>query len=169
MSVASHAGQLHLAPSFAWIGSEPALVALSVATLLEIAGYYIPWVDHMLDTVATPAAVVAGTVATASMVGDVSPFFRWTLAAIAGGGIAGVIQAGSVLIRGVSTAGTGGLANPLVATMELGGAIITSLLALVLPVLTVMIVLVGLFFLVRRVSQIRWRRSLPQPDCHPAV
>src|SRR3954447_18423505 len=63
-----------LGPGFAWIGSTPALLSFAVATVLEIAGYYIPWVDNLLDTVATPAAVVAGIVVTASaMTTDVSP------------------------------------------------------------------------------------------------
>src|SRR4051795_13267087 len=89
MSLASRAevGHLVLNSHFAWIGSTPALLAFSVATVLEIAGYYIPWVDNLLDTVATPAAVVAGIVVTASaMTTDVSPFLKWTLAGGAGGG-----------------------------------------------------------------------------------
>src|SRR3954463_3288084 len=89
MSLASRAGVGHLAlgPGFAWIGSTPALLSFAVATVLEIAGYYIPWIDNLLDTVATPAAVVAGIVVTASaMTTDVSPFLKWTLAVVAGGG-----------------------------------------------------------------------------------
>src|SRR5579859_1441024 len=90
MNIASLSGHLTLAHSFEWIGSYPALIAFSVATCVEIAGYYIPWVDHALDTIATPAAIVAGTLVTASVVSDMSPFLKWTLAAIAGGGAAGL-------------------------------------------------------------------------------
>src|ERR1043165_470437 len=74
MSIASISGHLHLAQGFAWIGSYPALIAFGVATVLEIAGYYIPWLDHLLDTMATPAAIVAGTIVTASFVTGMSPF-----------------------------------------------------------------------------------------------
>src|SRR6266478_5410247 len=130
MSIAALSGHLTLAHGFEWIGSYPALVAFAVATSLEIAGYYIPWVDHLLDTVATPAAIVAGSIVTASFVTDVSPFLRWTLAVIAGGGAAGVIQASTVLVRGASTLTTGGLANPLFATAELAGSLIMSMLSL---------------------------------------
>src|SRR6266446_2543792 len=77
MSIAAASGHLTLAQGFQWIGSYPALVAFSVATLLEIAGYYIPWVDHFLDAVATPAAIIAGTIVTASMVSGMSPFLKW--------------------------------------------------------------------------------------------
>src|ERR1700720_3122197 len=70
MSIASLSGHLALAHGFEWIGTYPALIGLSVATCLEITGYYIPWLDHLLDTIATPAAIVAGTVVTASAVTD---------------------------------------------------------------------------------------------------
>src|SRR5215218_4671489 len=82
MSIAANSGHLHLAPSFDWIGSPGALATFGVATAMEIGAYYVPWLDHFLDTLATPTAVVAGTIVTASMVTDVSPFLKWTLAAI---------------------------------------------------------------------------------------
>src|SRR5215469_2009443 len=128
MNIAALSGHLTLAHGFEWVGSYPALVSFSVATCLEIAGYYIPWVDHLLDSIASPAAIVAGTLVTASLVTDVSPLVRWSLALIAGGGIAGMVQGTTVLARGASLVGTGGLANPVVATLELGGAVMTSLL-----------------------------------------
>src|SRR5206468_2741563 len=118
MSIASLSGHLTLAHGFEWIGSWPALVSFAVATCVEIAGYYIPWVDNLLDTIASPAAVIAGTLITASLVTDVSPFLKWTLAIIAGGGVAGMVQGTTVVARGASSAGTGGLGNPLLATIE---------------------------------------------------
>ena len=80
MSIAHHAGALEFASGFDWIGAWPATIAFGIAMGLEIAAYYIPWLDNLLDTIATPAAIIAGTIATASMVGDVTPFFRWSLA-----------------------------------------------------------------------------------------
>jgi hypothetical protein len=159
VSIAAHSGHLTLATGFDWLGSDAALIAFGFATVLEIAGYYIPWLDHALDTLATPAAIVAGTIVTASMVADVSPFLRWTLAAIAGGGLAGAVQISTVVARGISTATTGGIANPIVATVELGGSVITSLLALLAPVVAVVFVagLVG-FGAVRLT-----RRADPKP------
>src|SRR5712671_6117407 len=77
MSVAAHSGHLTLAHGFEWIGSYPALVTFSVATAVEIAGYYIPWVDNLLDSLATPAAVIAGTLAMASLATDMSPLLKW--------------------------------------------------------------------------------------------
>jgi hypothetical protein len=150
MSIAHHAGALSFSSGFDWIGSWPATITFGVAMVIEIAGYYIPWVDNLLDTIATPAAIVAGTIATASMIGDVSPFLRWSLAIIAGGGIAGIIQGSSVLVRGASTASTAGLANPLVSTGELAASILGTLISIILPTVAVILVVLLLTFLLRR-------------------
>ena len=162
MSIASFSGHLHLAPGFAWIGTYPALISFSVATCLEIAGYYIPWVDHLLDTIATPAAVVAGTVITASLATDMSPLLRWTLAVIAGGGVAGAVQGVTVATRATSTLATAGLANPVVATAELAGSVATSILALLAPLVVAVLVLVLLAVFGRKLVSY-FRRLQPVP------
>jgi hypothetical protein len=163
MSVASLSGHLTLASGFQWIGTYPALITFSVATVVEIGGYYIPWVDHLLDTMATPAAIVAGTVITAAMVSNTSPMLKWTLAAIAGGGAAALVQGTTVLARGVSTATTGGLGNPFFATIELGGALFTSILALLVPLLAVGLIAAFLFVVGRKVVQKTARVQPVQP------
>jgi hypothetical protein len=157
MSIASLSGHLQLAHGFEWIGTYPALTAFSVATCLEIGGYYIPWVDHLLDTLATPAAIIAGTIATAAIVTDASPLMKWTLAVIAGGGAAAMVQGTTVVARGASTATTAGLANPVLATAELGGSVITALLAILVPVLLVTVMFVA--FVVVGIKLLRRRKS----------
>jgi hypothetical protein len=170
MSIAANAGHLHLASSFSWIGSPGALVAFSLATILEVGAYYIPWLDHVLDTLATPAAIVAGTVVTASMVTDLSPFLKWTLAVIAGGGVAGGVQASTVLARALSFAGTGGLGNPLVATIELGGSILTAIISIVAPFFALgLILLLGGIF-AYKFFRSRSRRGTPgEPPLVPQI
>lgn len=153
MSIAHHAGALSFSSGFDWIGSWPATITFGVAMVIEIAGYYIPWVDNLLDTIATPAAIVAGTIVTASMVGDVSPFLRWSLAIIAGGGIAGIIQGSSVLVRGASAVSTAGLANPVVSTGELAASILGTLISIILPTVAVILVVLLLTFLLRRFTR----------------
>ena len=133
MSIAALSGNLTLAPGFAWIGTYPAMVAFAVATVLEIMGYYIPWVDHLLDLITSPAAVVAGIIVAASTITGMSPFLRWSLAIIAGGGIAGTVQAITGVTRLASAATTGGLGNPVVATIEAAGSVGISILAIVVP------------------------------------
>jgi hypothetical protein len=135
MSIAALSGHLTLVPGFEWIGTYPALLAFAVATILEIAGYYIPWVDHLLDLIASPAAVVAGIMVMASTVTGMSPLLRWALAIIAGGGIAGTIQAITGLTRLASAATTAGLGNPIVATVEAGGSIALSVMAIATPII----------------------------------
>ena len=112
VSIAANTGHLPLADSFAWIGTPPALILLGVAAIAEILGYYIPGVDNLLDTLATPAALVAGTIISAAVITDLPPTVKWATAVIAGGGIAGLIQSTSALLRAKSTVFTGGLGNP---------------------------------------------------------
>ncbi len=147
MSAATLAGQLSLSPGFAWIGTYEALVVFGVATLIEIVSYYIPWVDNLLDAIATPTAVVAGAVATAAVLTDMSPLMRWTLAAIAGGGTAGIIQMSTTWVRGMSSVTTGGLGNFVVATGEWLGAFTTATLTVLFPIavtiLVILLIIVG--------------------------
>src|SRR5215469_1550912 len=70
MSVAARAGQLELGEGWSWIASWPAIIGFGVATLVEIGGYCIPWLDNLLDTLASPAAVIAGTLLTAACVSN---------------------------------------------------------------------------------------------------
>lgn len=153
MSVAALFGHLTLSPNFEWIGSYPALIVLAVATGIEIAAYYIPFVDHLLDTIATPMAIAAGTVVTASLIPDADPMLQWTVALIAGGGSAGTIQAFSGIARLASTVMTGGLGNALISTIEAVGSIVLSWLAIAIPVFAVCVVAVLLVFTLSRLGR----------------
>ena len=141
LSIAAATGHVHLMDSFAWIGSPPALIAFSVATALEIAAYYIPFLDNLLDTIAVPAAAIAGVLVTMSVVTDMPPLWRWTLAVIAGAGVASSTQVATTKLRAVSSVTTGGLGNPVLATAETGMASMLSFVAVVWPVLAVILVL----------------------------
>lgn len=156
MSVASMAGHLELASGFEWIGTPAAFVCFLAATSVEIVAYYVPWLDNLLDTIATPAAVVAGTITLAATVGpntmvaEMSPLMRWSLAFIAGGFLAGIIQLGTVTLRGTSTLTTAGLGNFLVSTLELILSVATTIFAIALPILCVLAVVPIAGWLVRR-------------------
>jgi len=145
LSIAGYTGYLELSPGFAWMGTLPALISFGTATVLEVLAFYIPWLDNMLDSLATPAAVIAGVLVSASVITDLPPLLKWVLSVIGGGGIAGVIQGATVLTRLKSTTFTAGIGNPVVSTAELGGSVLTSLSAIFLPVITVLVV--GLFAL----------------------
>jgi len=152
LSAAAYTGHVSLDESFAWLATPAALIMLSTAALLEIAAYYVPGVDNLLDTLATPGAFVAGTIVSAAVMTDVPPMVKWTAAVIAGGGIAGVTQGITAMIRAKSTVLTSGLGNPVIATGELVAATLIPFLALAAPLaaLAVVILLLALAFRVRR-------------------
>ncbi len=155
---AARLGYLELTSDMAWLGSDVALVALATATVLEVSAYYVPWLDNLLDAIATPTAIVAGAVAWVAVTPDLSPLLRWTMAVVAGGGVAGVIQAGTTLLRLQSSGLTAGFANPVLATAELLGAVALSVMGVLAPVLAavlVVLVLLGLGFLYRRATNRR--------------
>ena len=141
LSLAGLVGGVTLPPGAEWLGTWPAFLALGTATLLEIGGYYIPWLDHLLDGLATPLAALAGCFLALVAFHDLPPVLRWLLAVIAGGGASSLVQLGTVTLRGLSTGTTGGLANPLVATLEAGASLSFTLLALLVPVLAFVLTL----------------------------
>jgi hypothetical protein len=159
MNLAVRTGWLAVSGSFEWIGSTPALVVFAVATGLEIGGYYIPWLDHLLDSVATPTAVVAGVIASASVITGMDPLLKWTVAAIVGGAVAGTVQAATGLTRGVSLISTGGLANPLVSSAEAVGAVAMSTMAIFVPLAAAVLLVFAIAILLLRRRGRRARRA----------
>lgn len=157
-ALAAHFGHLPLNDSFAWLASMPALVTLGTAAVLETFAYYIPGVDHVLDVVASPATVVAGAVASAAVMTDVPPAVLWPVAIIAGGGIAGLTKGSTALLRAKTGLATGGLANPVVSTLETVGATGLSLLALVVPLLCLAAIVALLAWVVRRSGRLLFGR-----------
>ena len=124
---------IELAAGFDWLSSDIAMMIFLVAAIFEIGGYYIPWIDNLLDSVASPAAIVAGTLITASFITGMDPWLQWLLALIAGGGVAGAVQATTVVTRASSTVTTGGLGNPIVSSVETSGAFLGSALSILAP------------------------------------
>lgn len=165
MSIASLMGWFEPMKGFEWLAIPSVCIGLAVATVCEIGAYYIPWVDNALDTIATPAAMVAGTLTTMAVSsGEMSQFASWAAAIIVGGGTATAVQMGTVAVRGLSTATTGGIANPVVSTGEWIGAIVVSVLSLIVPVL---VVIVGIILVV---IVIRWiKRKGQESTNHSTV
>ncbi len=157
-SVAAYTGHLQLSDGFAWLGSLPAVLMLGVAAFAEIAAYYIPAVDNLLDTITTPAALVAGTLVAAAVMADLPPIVKWTTAIIAGGGAAGLTQGATALLRTKSTLATGGLGNPVIATAELGGSLLISVLALIAPLIALAIAVVLCWVTLRTVRRLLRRK-----------
>lgn len=147
LSGAAVIGHVDLPSDFDWVESNQALILFAVASVLEIAGYYIPWFDHLLDLLSVPAAIIAGTIVTASAAPDtMNPLIQWTTALLAGGGAAGLTSGMTNILRIISTMVSAGLTNPVIATIELALAIVVSLLALTVPVVAGLFVM-GLWLL----------------------
>lgn len=157
VSLASYMGWIDMTDSFQWLSGLPTLITTGVATIVEILAYYIPYIDHLLDTLSVPLATIAGSVLFASQFVDLGTFPQWALALIAGGGTAATISSGFAGTRAASTATTGGLGNPVVATTETAGAGIMSVLAMVAPVIAA-ILAVLLVILVVFLGKKIWRR-----------
>lgn len=165
LGLAARAGMVPLASGFDWLAGTPALVALGSATMLEVLAYYIPWFDNLLDTIATPAAMMAGVVATASVLGELPPWLQWGVAIVGGGGAAGLVAGTTSLFRLKSTAFTGGAGNFVLATLELVGSALTSALAIAVPLIALVgiaIVLVVVYRLSRR-RRTRGATTAPLP------
>lgn len=158
-SIAANTGHLAVAPGFDWLGSPVAMTAFGTATVLEVAAYYVPWLDHVLDTITTPAAVIAGMVASASVLVDVPPLLKWAVVLVGGGGIAGLMQGATVALRAKSGLFTGGLANFAVASVELVGATTTAILAILLPFVALALIVVLLVMSGRALRRLTRRRS----------
>ena len=141
MSLGAMYGHIPLSSGFEWLGTTEAAIALGIATILEVGAYYVPLLDNLLDTVQIPVAVGIGTVITAATMGHTDPVLQWTLAAIAGGGTAGLMGSLASLTRLFSTGVTGGLGNFIIATIELVGSISLSILGITFPLWTAAVVL----------------------------
>jgi hypothetical protein len=160
-SIAAYGGYIPVSPGFEWLASPAAVITLGIAALAEILAYYIPGVDNLLDTIATPAALIAGTLVSAAVMADLPPLVKWIAAIIAGGGAAGITQGVTTMIRANSTLLTAGLGNPAIATGELGAAAIVSLLALAVPFVALGIVILFCWFAVRAIRKLLRRRPSP--------
>ncbi|MGA8624293.1 MAG: DUF4126 domain-containing protein [Pseudolabrys sp.] len=155
VSGAAYTGHLSLDNSFAWLGTPSALTMLSVAALVEVLAYYVPGVDNLLDAVATPAAFVAGTIVSAAVMTDLPPMAKWMAAVIAGGGTASFTQGVTAILRAKSTVFTGGFGNPVIATGELSGSVLLSLLALAAPLAAFAVVILILWLALRLIRRQR--------------
>lgn len=153
LSLASNTGYVELTESYLWISSLPAIIAFAVATVVEIIGYYVPWMDNMLDTISTPLSIVAGVVATGSVVVDVSPLISWMVAIILGGGTAVTVELLTVKARALSSLFTGGLGNSIVASGELFFSTFISILAVVVPFVALAFLLFLIFMIAKVISK----------------
>ena len=163
MGVGARSGLMDLGDSWSWMSETWVMGVFAVATVLEIAAYYIPWLDNLLDTITTPSAIIAGIIVTSSSLDGMDPTLQWILAIVAGGGTAGTIQLGTVATRALSTATTGGIANPVVSTIEAGACLFCTIIALLMPIIAAIMVVALLIFAFMRITN-RKEKQQPGPN-----
>jgi hypothetical protein len=158
LNLASMYGYIHLAQGFEWIGGYYATIAFALATILEIIAYYVPWLDNIMDAIASPVSIIAGTIATASVITDMPASVKWMVAIIAGGGIAGLLQGSTTALRAKSSLFSGGLGNPLVATLELIGSAVIAFLAIILPIIGFILVTAFAVYVLIKAGRSFWMK-----------
>ena len=155
LSLAARSGWVELSPSFAWLATTPASIALGSAMILEVAAYYVPFFDNLLDTLTAPVAVLAGIVASAALLTDLPPWLQYTIAIVGAGGTAGAVHASTSILRLKSSAATAGLGNPVIATLELIGSILIAIIGRLAPVIALIVAVVIVVLVTRRFNA--WR------------
>jgi hypothetical protein len=159
LSLAAYFNVWELNESWLWIGSPTALITLGIATIVEIAAYYIPVVDNLLDTIAIPLATLAGTAVMVSTVADLSPVITWALAIIAGGGTAAAIKTSASTTRLGSTVSTAGFGNPVISTLETGTSVVMSIVSIFLPILAFILVICIFYLVVKLYKKLKPNKS----------
>ncbi|MFN8276346.1 MAG: DUF4126 domain-containing protein [Chitinophagales bacterium] len=160
--VAAVATKLHLLPvaaNFSWLGSWLAIICFGTAAIAEVMAYYVPVVDHVLDVIAAPAAMIAGTVLSAATLVHLDPAWQWILALMVGGGSAGLIQAGTGLLRFGSAKTTAGLGNPVVATAENVAAGVGAIATLLAPAVMAIVVVLLLLLIIGGINRFFFKKK----------
>ncbi len=157
-AVAAYNHWFNFSADMQWLGSLPAIICFATAAAVEIGAYYFPFLDNILDAVAAPLAIAAGTVLAFAILpaGNSEPLLRWVAALVAGGATAGTLHVGTGLLRLFSTKATLGTGNPVVASGENALAVIISILSFAIPIIIATILLLVVTWIVykgfRRIS-----------------
>jgi hypothetical protein len=131
------------------------LVALCVLLFIEIMADKIPAIDSVNDVIHTFIRPAAGAILFAAQndaIGGLPPALALILGLVA----AGSVHAVKASVRPVVTVTTGGMGNPLISILEDVIAAVSTILALIVPLVAGVLFLVFLVAVVRLV--LRWRR-----------
>lgn len=149
-NLAAKFGLVSVSENFQWMMSNTTTIVLVVASVVEIASYYIAFIDNLLDSIALPASVAAGTLLTTQFLKIDDPTLQWGLGILAGGGVAGTIQAGTSLIRLGSTKFTGGIGNGFFSTFENILSVGISLISLWIPLIMGVLAILLVFWMLKK-------------------
>ena len=128
--------RVNLASPWDFLSSTAGIAILLLLLTIELFVDKIPGVDHandMVQTVVRPAAGALSMMATTGSGGSLNVVVAMLLGLVVAGGV----HAAKTMARPVVTASTGGIGNPLVSMAEDAIAMIGSILAIVLPILSI--------------------------------
>jgi len=158
ISLALHYNILSFEQNFIWLDNPYVVIALGIAVIVEIGGYYIPIVDHTLDIIGAPLAFCAGVVSMSSMMPEMPAYVDSIISLIVGGGTALSINSFSGMMRIKTTASFFGMANSTYSTIENILSTLFTLLAFLVPVMFGIGILLFVFLAQRFIR--RWISKL---------
>lgn len=150
---------VQLDTSWNWIGNDWVVAVLFLAAIIEIFGNLIPWVDNLLDILATPTSIMAGTILSASCLSDISPGLQWILSVTSGVLITGGFQLTTISLRGMSSVFTGGLANPIFSIIEDLISFGITLTIIFSPIIGIIVIFLIVFLIRKIYLNIKIRRK----------
>ncbi|MGU3582570.1 DUF4126 domain-containing protein [Rhodococcus sp. C26F] len=152
--------------SMQWLGSTSALVALTIATAVEVVADLVPLVDNALSALGTVTRPVAGALAAWAAFASLDPAMAALAGIVIGAPTALAVSTAQTGTRVASTATTAGFGNPVLSIVESVTSFVTSLIALLAPLLVVpLLALFGWLGVrgYRRVRRARSSRTKPTP------
>ena len=138
---------VQLGEGWDWVGNDWVIAVLALAALIEIIGNLVPWIDNLLDVLATPTAIFAGTTLSAVSLSEIDPGLKWMLSVMSGVLVTGGFQLSTVTLRGFSSIFTGGLLNPIISFIEDIISLGISIAIILSPLIGILIVILIALFL----------------------
>ena len=151
---------VQLGEGWDWLGTDWVIAVLALAALIEIIGNLVPWIDNLLDVLATPTAIFAGTTLSAISLTEIDPGLKWILSVMSGVLITGGFQLSTVTLRGFSSIFTGGLINPIISLIEDIISLGISIAIILFPLIGILIVVLIALFLKNFLYQFKKKRDI---------
>lgn len=142
---------------------------ISVLLVIELVVDKIPGADHvndMIQTLIRPVAAAIAFAAAAGVITDVNPYLAMGIGLFLGGGV----HATKAAVRPVVNLASFGTGAPVVSSIEDGVALMASVLAILVPVLSAIFVVLMIVIAVWMIRKIfaRKRELVPPPVIAPA-
>lgn len=154
-----HVAGVQLTGPFEWLGSDAALIALGIATVVEVVADKFPAVDHALDSFGTFIRPLVGSAAFAAALGKADPATAAIIGLIVGGTTTFGVHAAKSGTRVASTASTMGCANPVISIAEDAAALGLTATGLFLPLLVPFVIAGVVWAMVAVARAIKQRRT----------